>query len=223
MFIGHYIASFVAKAITPQVPLWLLLGAAQLVDIVWGIFILTGVEHASLDPRLASNPLVLHDMPYTHSLVATLAWSVIAFLMAWKAIRLAAREALAVAAVVASHWFLDLIVHRPDLPLLTGAPKFGFGLWNFPQLAYGLEVSLRGWHDQDQSQYADRARYRLAILERAEERVEGVSQRGLANNIFLIRFKRQRPLRWGSLSLYPSYVCPWKRQCDGSSTPSDAF
>ena len=57
-------------------------------------------------------------MPYTHSLVATLAWSVIAFLMAWKAIRLAAREALAVAAVVASHWFLDLIVHRPDLPLL---------------------------------------------------------------------------------------------------------
>ncbi len=142
MFIGHYSASFVAKAITPQVPLWLLLAAAQLVDIVWAIFILTGVEHASLDPSLASNPLVLHDMPYTHSLVATLAWSVIAFLMAWKAIGLAAGEALAVAAVVASHWFLDLIVHRPDLPLLTGAPKFGFGLWNFPQLAYGLEVSL---------------------------------------------------------------------------------
>ena len=46
------------------------------------------------------------------------------------------------AAVVASHWFLDLIVHRPDLPFLTRAPKFGFGLWNFPQLAYGLEVSL---------------------------------------------------------------------------------
>ena len=142
MFIGHYSASFVAKAITPQVPLWLLLGAAQLVDIVWAIFILMGVEHASLDSSLASNPLVLHDMPYTHSLVATLAWSVIAFLMVWKAIRLAAGEALAVAAVVASHWFLDLIVHRPDLPLLTGAPKFGFGLWNFPQLAYGLEVSL---------------------------------------------------------------------------------
>ena len=142
MFIGHYSASFVAKAITPQVPLWLLLAAAQLVDIVWAIFILTGVEHASLAPSLASNPLVLHDMPYTHSLVATLAWSVIAFLMAWKAIGLAAGEALAVAAVVASHWFLDLIVHRPDLPLLTGAPKFGFGLWNFPQLAYGLEVSL---------------------------------------------------------------------------------
>lgn len=142
MFIGHYSASFVAKAIAPRVPLWLLLAAAQLVDIVWGILILAGVEHASLDPSLASNPLVLHDMPYTHSLVATLAWSVIAFLVAWKSIRLAAREALAVAAVVASHWFLDLIVHRADLPLLAGAPKLGLGLWNFPQLAYGLEVSL---------------------------------------------------------------------------------
>ena len=142
MFIGHYSASFVAKAIAPQVPLWLLLAAAQLVDIVWGILILVGVEHASLDPSLASNSLVLHDMPYTHSLVATLTWSVIAFLMAWKALRLAMGEALAVAAVVASHWFLDLIVHRPDLPLLTGASKLGLGLWNFPQLAYGLEVSL---------------------------------------------------------------------------------
>ncbi len=142
MFIGHYSASFVAKAIAPQVPLWLLLAAAQWVDIVWGIFILTGLEHASLDPSLASNPFVLHDMPYSHSLVATLAWSAIAFLTAWKALRLAMGEALAVAAVVASHWFFDLIVHRPDLPLLTGAPKFGFGLWNFPQLAHGLEVLL---------------------------------------------------------------------------------
>jgi hypothetical protein len=142
MFIGHYSASFVAKAIAPQVPLWLLLVAAQLVDIVWGIFILTGLEHASLDPSLPSNPFVLHDMPYSHSLVATLAWSAIAFLTAWKALRLAMGAALAVAAVVASHWFFDLIVHRPDLPLLTGAPKFGFGLWNFPQLAYGLEVLL---------------------------------------------------------------------------------
>ena len=142
MFIGHYSASFVAKAVAPQVPLWLLLAAAQLVDIFWGVFILAGVEHASLDPSLASNPLVLHDMPYTHSLVATVAWSVIAFLIAWKAIGLAVREAFVVAAVVASHWFLDLIVHRPDLPILFGAPKLGLGLWNYPLLAYGLEVLL---------------------------------------------------------------------------------
>ena len=142
MFIGHYSASFVAKAIAPRAPLWLLLAAAQLVDILWGIFILTGLESASLDPSLASNPLVLHDMPYTHSLVASVAWAVIAFLIAWKALGLAANEALAVAAVVGSHWFLDLIVHRPDLPLLAGPPKLGLALWNYPLVAYALEVSL---------------------------------------------------------------------------------
>jgi hypothetical protein len=142
MFIGHYSASFVAKAVAPQAPLWLLLAAAQIVDIAWGVLVLTGVEHASLDPSLASNPLVLYDMPYTHSLAATVAWSVIGFLIARKAIRLAAGEAFVVAAVIASHWFLDLIVHRPDLPLLTGAPKMGLGLWNYPLLSYGLEVSL---------------------------------------------------------------------------------
>ena len=142
MFIGHYSASFIAKAIAPQAPLWVLLGAAQLVDIFWTIFILTGVEHASLDPSLASNPLVLRDMPYTHSLAAAIAWAIIAFLIAWKALALATREAFAVAVVVGSHWFLDLIVHRPDLPLLSGPPKLGLSLWNYPLVAYALEVTL---------------------------------------------------------------------------------
>jgi membrane-bound metal-dependent hydrolase YbcI (DUF457 family) len=124
------------------VPLWLLLVAAQLVDIFWGVFIITGIEHASLDGTLASNPLVLQHMPYTHSLVATVVWSVIAMLIAQKAMGLSARDSSVVALVVASHWFLDLIVHRPDLPLLSGEPKLGLGLWNFPHAAYGLEVFL---------------------------------------------------------------------------------
>ncbi len=142
MFIGHYSASFVAKAIAPQAPLWLMLAAAQLVDIAWGILVLTGVEHARLDLSLASNPLVLYDMPYTHSLAASVAWSVLAYVVARKAIGLAAGEAFVVAAVVASHWFLDLIVHRPDLPLLASAPKLGLGLWDYPLLAYALEGLL---------------------------------------------------------------------------------
>ncbi len=142
MFIGHYSASFVAKAVAPEAPLWLLLIAAQFVDILWGIFVLVGIEHATLDATLSSNPLVLHDMPYTHSLVATAVWSLIAYLVAKKAIGLTSREAFVVAAVVASHWFLDLIVHRPDLPLLVDAPKLGLGLWNYPLPAYGLEISL---------------------------------------------------------------------------------
>ncbi len=142
MFIGHYSASFVAKAIAPTVPLWLLLVAAQLVDIAWGLLILGGVERAAFDATLPSNPLVLQHMPFTHSLVATIVWSFVAFTIATKAFRFTTRDSLIVALVVASHWFLDLIVHRPDLPLLATEPKFGFGLWNFPLIAYGLEVLL---------------------------------------------------------------------------------
>ena len=142
MFIGHYSASFVAKGVAPSVPLWLLLVAAQLVDIAWGLLIFSGVEHATLDATLPSSPLVLQHMPYTHSLVATFVWSLIAFTVAKKAFHFAIRESVAVALVVASHWFFDLLVHRPDLPLLVNAPKLGFGLWNYPALAYGLEISL---------------------------------------------------------------------------------
>jgi hypothetical protein len=142
MFIGHYSASFVAKAIAPSVPLWLLLVAAQLVDIAWGLLILSGVERATLDAALPSNPLVLHHMPYTHSLVATIVWSLIALTIANKAFRFAARESMVIALVVASHWFFDLLVHRPDLPLLVNAPKLGFGLWNYQAIAYGLEILL---------------------------------------------------------------------------------
>ena len=142
MFIGHYSASFVAKAIAPTVPLWLLLVAAQCVDIAWGVLILIGVERATLDTTLPSNPLVLQHMPYTHGLVAAIVWSLISFALANKAFRFAARESMVVALVVASHWFLDLIVHRPDLPLLADAPKLGLGLWNYPLIAYSLEVLL---------------------------------------------------------------------------------
>lgn len=142
MFIGHYSASFVAKAIAPAVPLWLLLVAAQLVDIAWGVLVLSGVERATLDLSLASNPLVLQHMPYTHSLVATLVWSLVAFAIANKAFGFAVRESFVVALVVASHWFFDLIVHRPDLPLLATAPKLGLGLWNFPVIAFALEILL---------------------------------------------------------------------------------
>ncbi len=142
MFIGHYSTSFVAKAIAPTVPLWLLLVSAQLVDFGWGLLILGGVERASLDVTLPSNPLLLQHMPFTHSLIATIVWSLVAFAIANKAFRFATRDSLVVALVVASHWFLDLIVHRPDLPLLVHEPKFGFGLWNFPLIAYGVEVFL---------------------------------------------------------------------------------
>lgn len=140
MMVGHYAPALVGKAVEPRVPLWTLLVAVQLVDIAWAILVLLGVEQARIVPGLPSNPLSLDHMPYTHSLVATAVWATAAFLLTRG--RLGTRGALVVAAAVASHWLCDLLVHRPDLPLLAGEPKLGLGLWNFPVIAYLLEVGL---------------------------------------------------------------------------------
>lgn len=140
MFVGHYSASFLGKAVAPRVPLWVFILAAQLVDVAWAVFILTGIERFHLDPTLPSNPLVLEHMPYTHSLVATLAWAALAAVAVTAAGYGSARAAIAVAAVVTSHWLLDVLVHRPDMTLTGGDPKLGLGLWNQPTLAFAVEV-----------------------------------------------------------------------------------
>lgn len=140
MFVGHYSASFLGKAVAPRVPLWIFVLAAQLVDVAWAIFILTGIERFHLDPTLPSNPLVLEHMPYTHSLVATLAWAALAAVAVAAAGYGSGRAALAVAAVVTSHWLLDVLVHRPDMTITGSDPKLGLGLWNQPTLAFALEI-----------------------------------------------------------------------------------
>jgi len=142
VFAGHYSAAFAAKAASPATPLWVLLLAAQLVDVFWVIFILTGVEKAGLDATLGSNPLVLHHMPWTHSLVGTFGWAALAFVAVRSRLGLGAREATLVAVVVVSHWFLDLVVHRPDLTLAGGDARLGMSLWNLPIAAWALEEVL---------------------------------------------------------------------------------
>jgi hypothetical protein len=145
MLIGHYSAAFAAKRIEPRLPLWALLLAAQFVDIVWAVFILTGIEKANLDPGLASNPLVLYFMPYTHSLLATFVWGFAAFIVGFVWIKGRFRRlatGIVLSAVVMSHWFLDLLVHRPDLPLWDDSVKVGLGLWDQPFLALLLEIAL---------------------------------------------------------------------------------
>jgi len=142
MFTGHYSASFAGKAVDRTIPLWVLFVAVQLLDFIWSILVLLGVEHVRIVPgMLASSALDLYDMPYTHSLAGALAISVIggaAFCILWKRSWTAG---LIVALAVFSHWILDLIVHAPDL-LIYGSFKMGFGLWNYfwPELA--LEVLL---------------------------------------------------------------------------------
>src|SRR5258707_8917495 len=119
MFVGHYGPSFAAKALKQSIPLWILFIAVQWVDVMWSVFVLMGIEKVRIVPGFtASNPLDLYYMPYTHSLVAAIGWSVLAAAV----YRVAApsgtkRAAAVIGGAVFSHWVLDFVVHRPDLPL----------------------------------------------------------------------------------------------------------
>lgn len=142
MFVGHYAAALAAKAAQPKAPLWTYVLGAQLVDVAWGGLVLAGVEKMSLDERLPGSPLVLSHMPYTHSLPAVVLWAVAAGLLARFLLKLPRAAAIAVGLVVASHWGLDVLVHRPDLPLWFGGPKVGLGWWNHPVPEQALEMGL---------------------------------------------------------------------------------
>ncbi|HEY9382897.1 MAG TPA: hypothetical protein VIP80_05215 [Gemmatimonadales bacterium] len=144
MFVGHYGVSFAAKRVVPAVSLATLFIAVQLLDVGWSVFVLLGIEKVRIVPGItATNPLDLYYMPYTHSLVAALAWSALAFI-AYKLLGSGAtgRSALVVAVAVFSHWVLDFLVHRPDLPLFDDGVKVGLGLWNYPAMAFGVEIAF---------------------------------------------------------------------------------
>jgi hypothetical protein len=142
MFIGHYGPSFVAKRAEPTTPLWLLFVAVQLLDVLWGIFVLLGIEKVRIVPGFTkTNALDLYYMPYTHSLPGALAWAFLAGI-AYLLMTGSRRGAFFLGAAVFSHWPLDLIVHRPDLALYDNAAKVGFGLWDRPWLTLGVEGAL---------------------------------------------------------------------------------
>ena len=144
MFVGHYGVSFAAKRIDRTIPLWVLFLAVQLLDVLWAPCILLGIEKVRIVPGItASNPLDLYYMPYTHSLVAAL-FLVLCGGFAYQFIARPARRrsSAVVGLAVFSHWILDFVVHRPDLPLYDNSAKVGLGLWNAPALAFGLEAAL---------------------------------------------------------------------------------
>jgi hypothetical protein len=144
MFVGHYGVSFAAQRMNRHVPLWVLFIAVQLLDVFWAPFILLGIEKVRIVPGItASNPLDLYYMPYTHSLIAAVLWSAAGYgvYRLWRR-PAAGGAATLVGLAVFSHWILDFVVHRPDLPLYDDTAKVGLGLWNRPALAFGLEAAL---------------------------------------------------------------------------------
>ncbi|MFQ5797847.1 MAG: hypothetical protein ACE5H0_04025 [Bacteroidota bacterium] len=131
MFIGHYAAGFATKKFAPRLSLGTLFFAAQFLDLLWPIFLLLRIEHVRIDPgNTLVTPLDFYEYPFTHSLVSAGGWALV-FGLVYFSIRRHWKGTLILAAAVLSHWALDLIVHRPDLPLfLSGGPYYGLGVWN---------------------------------------------------------------------------------------------
>ena len=137
MFIGHYGVALAAKKVDKNISLGLLFFATQFVDILFFVLILMGIERMSIVPGItAANPLDFTYYPYSHSLTASLLWAGLFFVVFKITSSISGsrnnRIALVVAAIVLSHFFLDVIVHRPDLPLFgDDSYKLGLGLWNY--------------------------------------------------------------------------------------------
>ena len=131
MFIGHFAVGFAAKRAAPKASLGTLMGAALLPDLLWPIFVVVGLEQVRIDPgNTAVVPLAFVYYPLSHSLAATAGWALTAAGAFWVATRYRA-GAVVVGAAVASHWFLDALTHKPDLPLYPGSATYvGLGLWN---------------------------------------------------------------------------------------------
>lgn len=131
MFIGHLALAFAAKPLVPRVSLGWPMAATLFIDLLWPIFLLAGWEHVEIAPgNTAFTPLAFTDYPITHSLVGAAGWALLAALAfgVWKKDW---RGAWVIGLLVLSHWFLDAISHRPDLPLWPGdSPLIGLGLWN---------------------------------------------------------------------------------------------
>ena len=145
MFIGHFAVALAAKPAAPAASLGTLFIACELVDLAWPVFLLIGLEQVEIRPGItAFTPLDFVHYPWTHSLAMVLVWSVAAALL-YLALRRNARVALVLGLVVLSHWFLDFLVHRPDLALAPGAQaRFGLGIWNSVPATLLLEGALFG-------------------------------------------------------------------------------
>jgi hypothetical protein len=144
MFAGHFGLAAGVRAKAPEVPLWALMVATQLLDVAFVPLLLTGVE--TMDDTQHGDgygELIIHA-DYTHSLLGALILSVLAGLAArwlW-----GKRASYIIAGVAFSHWILDLVVHRSDMPLLPGnwgdLPLLGLGAWKYEGLSIGLELLL---------------------------------------------------------------------------------
>jgi hypothetical protein len=129
---GHLGIGFAAKPVAPKAPLWVLLVATEMLDLLSFLFMAVGIESmgvTTIDLNRGIQFLTPASVPWSHGLLMSVVWSVLAGAIAHLFYR-DRRTGIVVGLLVFSHWVLDLIVHLPDLPLLLdGSPLVGLGLW----------------------------------------------------------------------------------------------
>ena len=143
MFIGHFAVGFAAKRAARRASLGTYVAAALFLDILWPVFLLLGIEQVRISPGdTAFTPFDFVSYPWSHSLLMALIWSLV-FGGGYYLMRRDRSTAKVLAAVVFSHWILDWVTHRADLPLAPGIGfKSGLGLWNPVPATIAVEVTL---------------------------------------------------------------------------------
>jgi hypothetical protein len=144
----NYSIAFAAKSERNKIPLWVLFVVVQFLDYIWATLVLLGVEKLRvIKGFIAGSMLDSYFHPYSHSLIAAMAWSAIAVLLyqplcSWLGYSYRKSAALIVGLAVFSHWILDLIAHPRDLAIYDNRWKVGFGLWNYRDPEFALEIAL---------------------------------------------------------------------------------
>ncbi len=142
MFLGHFAVAFAAKKTDPTVSLGSTIMAAQWLDLLWPVLLLTGTEQAAIAPKGAPVPLEFTSYPVSHSLLAVLLWAAL-FAGIFYFLTKNTRGAWMLGILVLSHWLLDWLVHIPDLPISPFSDyKTGFGLWNYKIAELMLELMM---------------------------------------------------------------------------------
>jgi len=142
VIIGHFAVGLAAKKISPRLSLATLFIACQLLDFIWPLAVILGLESVHINHSLPTyNGLDLLHVPYSHSLGMAFIWSLL-FGVLVKVWRHSLKSAIVASVVVFSHWILDYLTHIPDLPLWFGETKVGLGLWKSAWATFLTEASL---------------------------------------------------------------------------------
>ena len=216
MFIGHFGVALAAKKVAPRTSLGTLILGAQFADLLWPILLLAGVEQAEIVPGITKvSPFDFINYPFSHSLLMVVVWSVVVGGI-YYVLRRYQRGAFVIAAAVISHWILDFIVHRPDLPLRPGGQaRLGLGLWNSWPASIAVEVLFFGsglWI------YFSSTRARDNIGRYGFWSLMAFIFLGWISSLFAATPPDVRSLAWGALAMW--ITVPWAWWTDKHRGPT---